>query len=500
LGQYFEAMSGFEARCRDQSDDNWKALLQREKLSAISFPLNETRELGKLKMDPALEGLAAELATNGYHGWSRLYDKMAGDLTVRWSENGTSEDISLGQLATKINSPDRETRRESFEKLTEAWKSRQALAALALNYQAGFRLSLYRRRGWESALDDPLRLNRMSKRTLDAMWAACGEGALKLAPYIEAKKKLLGIDVFRWYDETAPVGESSSQFTWDEAWCFVEENVGAFSRDMQEFVRLARDGRWVEAEDRPGKAGGGFCTGFPLNKETRIFMTFGNTYGDLSTLAHELGHSYHQHVLKDMPHLVTQYPMNLAETASTFNELLVIDEALTQSDSAQERLMQLDQKMQSALTFFCNIRARFLFDVRFYERRASGALTPAELSELMLQAQREAYGEIMGADGLHPLFWASKLHFFTTEYPFYNFPYTFGYLFATGVYSHAREHGASFAAGYRDMLSDTGRMSAEELARKHLQADLTQPDFWRSAVESALQGLDEFVALSKSDS
>ncbi len=495
IGQYFELMTGFEARCREQSDENWDALLECENLREIEFPLNETRELAKLKMDPALEGLAAELATNGYHGWNRLYDKMAGDLTVRWSDNGSVEDISLGQLAGKFYHADRQVRKDAFEKLTVAWKTRQSLAAMALNYQGGFRLSLYKRRGWASALDEPLRINRMKKETLDAMWQACTEGTQKLKPYIEAKKNLLGIDKFNWYDETAPVGASSSHFTWDEAWEFVLDNVGAFSQDMRDFVILARDKRWVEGEDRPGKAGGGFCTGFPLNKETRIFMTFGNTYGDLSTLAHELGHSYHNWAIKDLPHLVTQYPMNLAETASTFNELLVIDAALKQSGDTQERLMLLDQKMQSALTFFCNIRARFLFDMRFYERRAEGSLTPAELNELMVQSQKEAYGELIDQDGFYPLFWASKLHFYATDYPFYNFPYTFGYLFATGVYAHAKAQDDSFADGYRALLTDTGRMSAEDVAQKHLGVDLTQPEFWQESVRSALVGLDDVVAL-----
>ena len=499
LGQYFELMTGFEARCREQDEGNWKELLERENLREIKFPLNETRDLARIKMDPALEGLAAELATNGYHGWNRLYDKMAGDMTVRWSDNGSAEDISLGQLAGKFYHADRQVRKDAFEKLTEAWKRRQALAAMALNYQGGFRLSLYKRRGWKSALDEPLRINRMKKETLDAMWQACGEGAQKLKPYIEAKKKLLGIDTFNWYDETAPVGASSSQFSWDEAWQFVLDNVGAFSADMRDFVILARDKRWVEGEDRPGKAGGGFCTGFPLNKETRIFMTFANTYGDLSTLAHELGHSYHNWAIKDLPHLVTQYPMCLAETASTFNELLVIDAALKQSGDSQERLMLLDQKMQSALTFFCNIRARYLFDMSFYRRRAEGTLTPAELSELMVQAQREAYGGLIDEDGLHPLFWASKLHFYATDYPFYNFPYTFGYLFATGVYTHATGQGGPFADGYRALLTDTGRMSAEDVASKHLGVDLTKPEFWQNSVQSALAGLEDFVSLAEKE-
>ncbi len=496
-GLFLKSMTGFEALTADAADAEWNSFVERPALRPVAFPLNEMRKEAQIKMSPELEALTEELAVNGYHAWDHLYTKMAGELTVQWEENGETSKISLGQLATKFNNADREIRAKAFAKLTKAWKSRESLAAMALNNQAGFRLTLYERRGWKSPTDEPLRMNRMTRATVDAMWSAVNEAKPKLAQYLDAKKKLLGIDGFRWYDESAPIGSSSAEFSWDEAWDFVIKNVGDFSPDMKTFCEMARDKRWVEGEDRPDKAGGGFCTSFPLNKESRIFMTFGNTYGDLSTLAHELGHAYHSHVLKDREFFATQYPMNLAETASTFNELLIIDAALKQSSDKQEKLMLLDQKMQSALTFFCNIQTRFIFDETFYAARAKGALTSQELGELMTSAQRKAYGDLLTNDGLHPLFWAAKLHFFFTDVPFYNFPYTFGFLFATGVYAHAQKQGSSFAQGYSDMLADTGSMMAEEVAQKHLGVDLTKVDFWRSAVNGALEGLDEFVELAR---
>ncbi len=496
-GEFLKSMTSFEALTANVSDGEWNSFVDRPALKTIAFPLNEMRKEAQIKMSPELEALTEELAVNGYHAWDHLYTKMAGESTVEWDEGGKTTTISLGQLATKFNSSDRDVRAKAFGILSEAWKSRSSLAAMALNNQAGFRLTLYKRRGWNSPTDEPLRMNRMTRATVDAMWSAVNESKAQLAKYVNAKKQLLGVDSFRWYDESAPVGSSSAEFSWDEAWEFVINNVGAFSPDMKSFCEMARDKRWVEGEDRPDKSAGGFCTSFPLNKESRIFMTFGNTYGDLSTLAHELGHAYHSHVLKDREFFATQYPMNLAETASTFNELLIIDAALKQSSDKQEKLMLLDQKMQSALTFFCNIQTRFLFDEKFYAARANGALTTQELNDLMCEAQREAFGDILAEDGLHPLFWASKLHFFFTDVPFYNFPYTFGYLFATGVYAHAQKQGASFAEGYSAMLADTGSMMAEEVAQKHLGVDLTKVDFWRSAVNGALEGLDEFIDLAK---
>jgi oligoendopeptidase F len=234
-----------------------------------------------------------------------------------------------------------------------------------------------------------------------------------------------------------------------------------------------------------------------MRKQARIFMTYSDTYDSLSTLAHELGHGYHGFVLQDEPAFNQAYPMTLAETASIFNELRVNDAALATA-SGDEKLALLDLKLQATLTFFCNIRARFLFDSRFYEARKKGSVERTELSAKMTQAQKEAFfGLLDDSEGYHPLFWASKLHFFVTGTPFYNYPYTFGYLFAKGVYARAMQEGSSFATNYRNLLSDTGKMSTEDVAQRHLGVDLTKPDFWQSAVQACCSDVDEFVELVK---
>jgi oligoendopeptidase F len=234
-----------------------------------------------------------------------------------------------------------------------------------------------------------------------------------------------------------------------------------------------------------------------MKNESRIFMTYSETFSELLTLAHELGHAYHSWVLKDKDFFATQYPMNLAETASIFNELLVIDAAYEESDDPAEQLRLLDQKLQQAHIFFCDIRCRYLFDSTFYEERKNGVVQKDRLNELMTEAQRTAYAGTLSDDGYHKLFWATKLHFFITDMPFYNFPYTFGFLFAGGVYDRARQEGQSFADKYDKLLADTGSMRTEELAKKHLGVDLTSPDFWETAVTRTLADVDRFVTLAE---
>jgi len=480
-----------------QSSKEWQKLVAKKGVAEISFYLNEMREKARMKMDEPLEKLAIELAVNGYHAWNRLYDKMAGDLRVTIEDNGQNKEISLGQNAPRMSDPKREVRRDAFEKMNAAWEARANLAAMTLNSQAGFRLSIYKKRDWDSPLFEPLQNARMKRETLDAMWDAVVKGRPKLTGYINAKKKLLNIDKFCWYDQDAPLGKSVKTFTFDEAGDFIVEHLKTFSEEIGSFTRMALDKRWIEAENRSGKAGGGWCSRIPIRKESRIFMTFTGNFSGLGTLAHELGHAYHGFVLKDSPPFASIYPMNLAETASIFNELRVMDAAFAAAGDYDEKLMLADQRLSSALSFLSNIHARFLFDSRFYEERKPGVVGREKLNEMMRQAQRDAFFGILDEEqGYHPLFWASKLHFFITGAPFYNFPYTFGYLFANGVYDRAIKEEKSFAARYRALLADTGRMTTEDVARKHLGIDLTKPDFWKDAVSRVLANVEPFVRLA----
>ena len=497
LSEWEQLWTAFELLSLEQDDAAWNKLIELPNIASIKFWMNEKREWARKKLPIEQESLALDLAVNGYHAWNLLYDKMAGDLRVDFEEGGETKQLSLGQLATKMGEADRDIRRQAFEKMTKAWESREDLAAMALNSQAGFRLSLYKHRGWESPLLEPLHNTKLTQASLDAMWSVISRETPKLERYIKAKMKLLGIDKMRWYDEFAPCGSVERVYPYDEAADFVVKNIGGFSKHMAEFCRHAIDKKWIEAEDRAGKAGGGYCTGMGAFRQSRIFMTYAGSYENLLTLAHELGHAYHSHVLKDKPFFATDYPMTLAETASIFSELVVTDAALAECKDPQEKLMLIDQKLQQPFVFFCDIHTRYLFDCAFYAERKNGVVGKERLRELMVEAQKKAFGSLLDESGYHPLFWASKLHFFITDAPFYHYPYTFGFLFAGGVYDRAKKEGPAFADKYRALLADTGSMTTEEVAKKHLGVDLTKEDFWNDAVARSLADVDEFVKLAE---
>jgi pepF/M3 family oligoendopeptidase len=325
------------------------------------------------------------------------------------------------------------------------------------------------------------------------MWSVIDAKSAKLLNFFGAKAKLMGLERLSWFDAQAPVGEVTREFTYGEAADFVVDNLHPFNPDIAGYSRMAIDQRWIEAEDRSGKRAGAYCTNLPLTRESRIFMTYNGSYNGMLTLAHELGHGYHTWVMRDLPYGARRYTMSVAETASTFNEIVVRDASLVAAASDQEQLSILGTKLNDATAYLMNIRARFDFEMAFFEQRVKKPLTVDELSELMLKAQKAAFKE--GLADYHPLFWASKLHFYITRAPFYNFPYTFGYLFSNGVYAQALVEGPAFQERYIALLRDTGSMTTEDLARTHLGVDLTRPEFWETAVDRVLADVDKFVAL-----
>jgi oligoendopeptidase F len=489
--------TGIEDLAISTDDEAWDRLMGYPDLGKTSFYWNELRRVARLKMDPKLERLATHLAVNGYHAWNLLYTKMAGDLRAEFTEDGQTKTLSMGQLSNKLSSPDRSVRKQAFEKLEQAWRSTEALASVELNSLAGFRLSLYKARGWDSPLFEPFLLARVKQETIEAMWNSVARGLGGISAYIEAKKRVLGIRDFCWYDQLAPVGKVEKTLTYEEACDFVIMHLSSFSEDLGGFARMAIDARWIEAEDRSGKAAGGFCAGMPVARQSRIFMTFSGSYNEMMTLAHELGHAYHSWVFRDRDYFARFYTMTLAETASTFNEMLVTDAAMGATQDESELLSLVDKKIQEHLAMFCNIRCRYLFETMFYEERRRGAVPKDRLNELMVEAQRTAFAGLLADDGYHPLFWASKMHFSETGVPFYNFPYTFGHLFAGGIYDRAKQEGPEFAERYQDLLADTGSMSCEDVAAKHLGVDLTTDKFWNDAVGRALKDVDLFIELAR---
>lgn len=473
-------------------DELWQRLLDTPELAPVAGPLDERRRLAKRRLSPDREALVSDLAVDGYHAWGELYNNVSGAIRIPFARDGKEVSLSVSQAQNLISElRDLEERARLFERFEAAWAEEAEVLASALNHLAGFRLTTYRHRGWRSVLEEPLEINRIEREALDAMWAAVDEAGGLLAQYLQRKAELLGVERLRFWEVDAPVGRLSRKVEFDEAAELIVNRFSALDARMGDFARKAFEEAWIEAEDRPGKRAGGFCTWLPESGESRIFLTYDKSVSRAETIAHELGHAYHHHAFHGVPYLCSDYPIALAETASTLAEQLLTDAFLSAASDEEERLLLLDTQAQRCVTFFMNIRARFLFELDFYREREQGIVPAERLNELMTAAQRRAYRDGLGA--YHPLFWASKLHFYLTGVPFYNFPYTFGFLFSQGIYEWALSDPKAFQGRYLELLRDTGVMPVAQLARKHFGEDVADLAFWRRAVERAVAPVKAFL-------
>ncbi len=480
------------------STEELAALLGDPRLAGAEHFLEQLRVDAQRRMPAALEALAADLATDGTFGWGRLYDTVAGKLSFELTRpDGTRETVPMAARRSRMADPDRAVREAAFVAGNRAWEGVSDVTAAALNRISGTRLALYRRRGVEHFLDVALHDAGISRRTLDAMNEAVVGGRPLARRGLLLKARAMGLPAIAWYDLEAPLPlPETERIPWERGKDLVRRAFASSYPALAAHVDEALAKRWIEAEPRAGKRPGAYCTGSDLTGESRVFMTYQGALGDVSTLAHELGHSFHHHVLAGTRVLARQYPMTLAETASTFAESVLSAGLLAEPGiSSATRAQLLGEVAGDAAAFLLDVPTRFLFETRFYELRSRGEVPASRLSSLMVEAQREVFGEALEVGAEDPHFWASKLHFYITELSFYNFPYSFGALFSAAVFEKAKAEGPSFLPKYEELLRLTGSDTCEGVAKRSLGVDLEQPEFWRTAMAGVERDLEEFEKL-----
>ncbi|CAM4242218.1 M3 family oligoendopeptidase [Weissella hellenica] len=497
---YQTPLNAFAKLLTTFSDDDFNQALAVPAIAPVAFHLKGLRHQAARLLDDKTEQLLNTLKLDGLDAWSEHYDTISAGLTMTYTdENSVQQTLSAGQALNRIDDyPDNTIRAEIMRQYEKMWGNAENLAADTLNHLAGARLTEQSSHGYDDFLAEPLELNHLSRQTLNTMWQVVDDNKAMFKDYFERKAQLLGLDKIGWQDQSAPITKlgdyTPTTTTYDDAAAFIIKNFGKYSPKMAAFAQNAFENQWIEAENRPGKTPGAWMESVPDIHESRIITTFTGSVNDSATIAHEIGHGFHTSVLTDLPVWRDDYAMNVAETASTFAEMLIADANVQAAKSDAEKVVLLDAKMANPIAMFLNIRARFLFENNFYTERQAGFVPATRLNELMSAAQEQAFGGIL--DELHPHFWASKLHFYINDVPFYNFPYTFGYLFSQGIYAWAQTQ-ENFEEAYIALLRDTANMTTEELAQKHLGVDLTKPDFWQAGADLIKKDIDEFLTLSE---
>jgi oligoendopeptidase F len=457
-----------------------------------AFTLREAHTTAARLMSPEEEALATELNVSGGAAWAKLHSTLTSQITAPIELDGETREVTMSMLRTLAFNHDRAIRRRGYDAELAAWERNAAPLAAALNSIKGQVNTLTRNRGWPSALDSALFDARIDRATLDAMLTAARESFPDWRRYLHAKAHALGLKRLAWYDLFAPVGGSGRPWNFAEGETFVVQQFGAYSPRLSAFAARAFAQRWIDAEPRPGKEDGAFC--MPIwRDESRVMANFKPSFDGVSTLAHELGHGYHNLLLATRTMLQRETPMTLAETASIFCETIIKHAALADAQPA-EQIELLEASLQGQCQVVVDITSRFLFEQAVFERRRERELSIQEMCELMLQTQRDTYGDGLDETALHPYMWAVKSHYYSPSRSYYNFPYMFGLLFGLGLYARYQQDPDSFRARYDDLLSSTGQADAATLAAR-FGINIRSADFWRASLDIIRADIARFEAL-----
>ena len=445
-------------------------------------------------MSPVEEILASELNTPGGSAWSKLHGNITSQLSIPFEVDGQTQHLPMSEIRNLAFDANRDVRKRAYEAELVGWQQAALPLAAALNSIKGEVNVLAQHRKWESPLAEALFDSSIDQQTLDAMMSAARESFPDFRRYLHAKARALNLPRLAWYDLFAPVGASDKVWTFDEASSFTVQQFGTYSQRLSDFAARAFREHWIDAEPRPGKRDGAYCTSIRAD-ESRVFANFKPVFGGVSTLAHELGHGYHNLNLAQRTPLQRSLPMTLAETASIFCETIITHAALKDA-TPQEQVAILEESIQGSCQVVVDITSRFLFEQRVFQQREKRELSIDELKAIMLETQRETYGDGLDNAQLHPYMWAVKGHYYSTGRSYYNYPYMFGLLFGLGLYARYQQDPEVFKQGYDNLLSSTGLADAATLAAR-FGIDLRTEAFWHASFDIIRQDIAQFEQLTQ---
>ena len=464
---------------------------QNELLKEHSYHLLSIVKNSKHLLSDAEESLFAEMNISGASAWSDLQSSLTSSLKVDYK----GEEITLSSVRNLAYDPDAEVRRAAYEAELKAYSKVETSVAFALNSIKLQVIGEAARRGYSSPLAKALDNSAMKQETLDALLTAMQEYMPAFRKYLRAKAKALGHEEgLPWYDLFAPMGKSDKKFTTEDARDYLLSIFAKFDSELHDMVKEAFDNSWIDFFPREGKVGGAFDCAVHSAGQSRVLTNFDGSFSDVVTLAHELGHSFHdRQVYKNAP-LNREYSMPVAETASTFNEVLVMNTAIAECEDKETKIALIESQLMDATQIIVDIYSRYLFEASVFAFRPTEFLSPERMCELMLDAQRKAYGDGLDEGCMHRYMWLCKGHYYSGGLSFYNYPYAFGGLFARGIYAKYLEEGKPFVETYKKMLRATGTSTVEEAALV-CGVDLTDVNFWRAGLASIAEQIDEFCEL-----
>ncbi len=461
-------------------------------LGEYAYLLRTMQDDAKYTLDEKVEEALAKMNLSGGSAWENLQAYLTSTVTADYR----GEKLTLSAVRNLAYDPDPAVRKDAYDAEVACYDKIRDGVCFALNSLKQQVTTECELRKGGSPLEMTLRASRMKKTTLDAMIRAIEEYLPVFWKYLRAKAKLLGYEGgLKWWDLFAPMGKNTATYTVEDAKQYLLDHFRPFAPDMADMMAQAFDEAWIDFYPHAGKVGGAFCANLPMIRQSRVLTNFDGAFGDIVTLAHELGHAYHGMMIEAHRPLNLDYSMPVAETASTFNETVVMNAALDEATDPEVKLGLLESQLQDTTQIMCDIMSRYWFETAVFEKAKQGFAFPDELCEMMKQAQKRGYGDGLDLDTLNPYMWVCKSHYYSAGLSFYNFPYAFGGLFAAGLYAQYRREGEAFLPKYRALLKATTVSSVEDVARM-ADIDLGDVNFWRSSLEIFKDRVEQFLKLA----
>ncbi len=489
-----ELLNSAYIRYLDSVNDLNALISSSEKLRKVDFSLLRSKEKAAHLIPKDIEPWMLRMSLTGAEAFSQLRDRLDATLMVDYK----CQQLPLSAVRAKAYDPDADVRKSAYEAEIDAYKKIEIPMAACLNSIKGEAQTRCEIMKYDSVLSMTLAQSNMDQETLDAMLKAIDEALPKFRAYLRKKGELLGHkDGIPFYDLFAPVaakGYKPRKYTVEQARAKLLTEMGKFSPDMAVFIDNAFENRWIDMFPRAGKGGGAFCSTAHAHRQSRVLTNFAGSFSDVSTLAHELGHAWHDRQMVDLPFMMIDTPMPLAETASIFNETLLAHSARSQANDLEAFTLLEGELMENTQTIV-DIYSRFLFESAVIDGRKDHALSVTELKNAMLDAQDKTYGDGLAKDVRHPYMWACKCHYYFAGLDFYNFPYAFGMLFGKGMFALYKQKGAAFVPEYNKLLSLCGSAKVADVAAR-VGIDVHSVDFWRASLKVVTDDADEFIRLA----
>ena len=478
------------------SIDNIDEIINSSKLlKEHEFIIKEIIKKNKYMLSDKEEAIIAKMKNTGSEAWEKYKEYLISTHKVDINVDGKDESLPLTVVLNMAYSNDPEVRKKAYEAEIKSYEKIEEGVAAALNGIKGEVITTSELKGYKSPLHMTLEESRMDEDILNAMLTAIKESLPVFRKYLKRKAEILGHkNGLPFYDLYAPVIEKEMKFTFEEGKAFVEKNFRNFSDNLADFVVKAFNNNWIDVYPKEGKTGGAFCAGVKGIEGSRILLNYGNSFSDVVTMAHELGHGFHGQCLENETALNSEYPMTLAETASNFCEIIVKKSAVKEA-TKEEAFAILEAEISDCNQVIVDIYSRFLFESEVFEKRKESSLSVEEINNAMLSAQKEAYGDGLDNNYLHKYMWTWKPHYYDATANFYNFPYAFGNLFAKGLYAEYLRRGDSFYKAYEELLAVTGKNMVADVT-KIMNIDVHDVNFWRNSLKLIEEDIEKFISLS----